>query len=390
MRTLFGIAAILLLLSSPSFAQLVQLTDGASTTPWIAVGATESAVVWHQGQQRVNAAVLDRSGSVMTPPFDVGPMGVPMSPVVAAAGDTFLAVWPDVDASGSSNIRAAVFDRTGVRQPPFTLATTARGDIAAGGSATRFFVAWFDGSASYGAWVNTAGVVESTFKIIDRAAVTDVVVAGDTAVVSWSDSFDDASGVPRLAAGVTAVAGTTVLASRTIATMPGQGGFGSPYLYNVSIASNGTGYCVAWHSGRSGREDVVEGTRLLPDLTPLDVDPSQADGHHAGATSIQSDYTSPQKRLIRVSSAGERYFVSWIQTNPITDMIKGRYIESSGAPSGYVSFPQPRPLSAPYETVVTGMTTLLQNGTPMSVWEMTSGRLFVRVVGGPRLRPVRR
>jgi hypothetical protein len=391
MRTRLTLLTILLLTSLTASSQTVQLSDGGSARPWLAVGVTQVAVVWQQDQNRIQAAILDTLGNVVKPAFDVGSApAAPVPPRASAVGDTFLVVWQDITSARDMNVRAAVIDRSGVLQPAFTIASTTSDltEMAVVSDGTRYLVLWCDGTVSHAAWVNTTGVVESPFDVIANAFVTDAAAQNGTAVAVW---YRIQLSTTTLDVGLTTLVGGASVASRVIASMPSQAGFGTPYLSDPAIAFNATGYYVAWHSGRTGRQDNIEGTRLTADLAPLDVIPSNSNGYQAGGTIVEGDYANGHKNQVHVSAVGDRFLLSWVHDVPVNDKLQSRYVDSDGKPSTYISFPVVLVPVPPYDSMGTGTTTVLPNGSPIATYTFGSGRLFVRYVGGgPRARVVRR
>jgi hypothetical protein len=385
MRTRLTLAAILLLMSWPGAAQMIKLADGGASDPRLAVGSNDIAVVWRQDNLSIYAAILDSFGNLVKAPFAIAQeLDGASEPRVAAAGNIFLAVWWSQPFYRSGKLRAAVLDRSGVRQPAFTIASpTHGGGSVVASDGTQYLVFWPDSLTERAAWVNTAGVVGEPFDVVTGASINDAVASNGTAVAVWSR-------VAPNAVGLTNIVGRTASEPHTIASLSQPIAVGA-----ASIAANATGYYLAWESPRSVTEVKIEGTRLTADAAPLDLVAASPDQEAHGTTIDSGTYGIRLNAPLLVSAARDGFFVGWmaqgwIGFNSPSDELRGRYIEADGTPSTAIRFAVPIPTPPAWDRVASGMTIALANGTPIATYASSSGQLFVRYnSGGPRLRAAR-
>jgi hypothetical protein len=378
MRTLpmLGLAFIMTIATVSASSQTIQVSSGNPAFPSIAIGATRIAVVWQEDGQRIDGAVLDFFGNIVTPRFEIGTAADRAMPRVAAIGDEFLVAWYVVTGEMKGDIRSAVFDTSGVMQTPVTLASSVPPTIVVAGGNTRFLVSWFDGRGSRAAWINVGGVVESNFDVIDNAYVTDVAVRPDGALAAWSRN--DASSI---VCGITAISTSKAGGSRQVASMTVNPNGQSGYIDWPAIAWNGSSYFLAWVTSVPGVYKNVEGTRLTLDGTPLDVVAANRTTSQSGGTLIDRDIALKQE--LRVSVVGDRFLVSWGQSS-LNDPAHAHYIDQDGRPSGsFQPIPDPRYIG-PYFS-----TTTLPDGTPVSVCTRNGVVEVDFVRGGQRRRAVR-
>jgi hypothetical protein len=295
---------------------------GGHANPAVSYGAGAFLVVWEDSRlgagTEVFGARVSPAGSVLDPSgvaIMVAP-GEQLAPAVAFGGTAFLVVWEDGQLGGAQ-VRGArvnpmldpspiVLDSDGGRQP----------SIAFDG--TNYLVAW----SGPGFQVSAVRVSPQGYRIGDPAALPlplpydrdqvhgpSVASNGSGFLVAWVQAPHSSGAVLRAAR---VSSGGVVLEASDLAmgTFPSQ----------PSVASDGSNYLVTWSDG-----SAVRGGRVDADGTLLD----------PGGINISADFGYSGA----VSWNGQRYLVVWVALGGSGDTVMAARVTSDGTvqdPDGIV------------------------------------------------------
>jgi hypothetical protein len=258
----------------------------------------------------------------------------PEAPAVAAGSDGFLVVWTEL--FGEQDVRAARLDGDGMLLDPtgITVFTTAQGSnvvdtprVAFNG--TDFLVVWSHGDMLADTRIKAARVA-SDGSVLDDPAIevrglagssgTSPSVASDGTgwLVAWQDDRNAATGDDVYALRIGANGVPLDASAMPISLASGD-------QTDPAVASNGTDYLVAWSDPRGGGDSVLYGARLQGDGTLLD---GPADGDE-GALLIGGG--GGAERFAAVASDGTDYLVVWEdERNATTDLFGARVEAATG------------------------------------------------------------
>jgi MYXO-CTERM domain-containing protein len=300
----------------------VPLPAGARGHPGVAWSGTTHLVVWDtsgsvwdQGADVVGArvapdgTVLDASGAVMSTS-----MGEQRFGAAAWNGTSHLVVWIERGTVYGARVSAeGVF----LDHPGFVIGTGAGGHPAVAARGTEFLVIWLDGTSSVrGARVSADGVVvdPAGLKILDMSTMGDPESEADGYSVA-SNGRDWLVVVPRYTHHYATRGGGHWYTGEVYAARVSGAGENldpqgirvgavansSVFAVQTSVASDGTGYLVAWDDAQLRH---ILASRVV-DGRPLD-----GAGLEIGNASNSARPT--------VAWDGSRYLVVWVETSPPT------------------------------------------------------------------------
>ena len=216
------------------------LPGSKGTTPSIAWGGDAFGVAWSsqdKDEGDIQFALLDTSGELLGQSVVYEGAGISSVPSIAARGGGFVVVWRDSD----GKIRGRNLDGGGAPQgEAFEVGATANIDTrpSVASAVPGTVVAWSDVGQSFLGVLGTSGMTNQ--QTIPNAMFPAVTGAGVTAGVAWSEGATVGfSKVDPKSADMQA-------AVTRNATTPA----------NLSLASDGTRFFVAWEDLRSGEEEV--------------------------------------------------------------------------------------------------------------------------------------
>jgi cysteine-rich repeat protein len=249
-------------------APVIGSAPGVQSAPSMASNGAVSLVVWEDtrsGPTNIWAARISPQGEVLDP------AGIALAeqideqnePRVATNGSSFLVTWNDLrsDVPGVYVARisaaGAVLDRGGVR---VALSQSSESDPAVASDGSDYLVAWRSGAHVAASRVTAAGVVldPGGFQLSTAAAIgaPSLASSGDGYLAVWSEDLGTTASIR----GTRVTAAGTALDPLGIAIATGA----SPQTV-VAVASNGSGYLVAWDD----LQDVLA-TRVTPAGSVLD------------------------------------------------------------------------------------------------------------------------
>ncbi len=221
---------------------------------------------------------------------------------VASNGSGFLVVWSENRSGRGADIFASRVSGSGVVEDPVGLLVSAAAGSQAGASVasngTDYLVTWSDGRAGgtdiYAARVTGGGVVLDPMGLpvtTGKVQLSPSSVASDGAnyLVVWSQG----------AWGASDIYASRVSASGVIEDVDGIAvSTASDDQYSPSVASNGSGYLVAWQDSRGGLSGIYAARVSLQGVV-------------ADASGVLVAQDNGPREDPSVASNGESYLVAW-------------------------------------------------------------------------------
>jgi MYXO-CTERM domain-containing protein len=294
-----------------------QPAPGDQLAPSVASDGTDYLVVWRDrrlGTAHVFGARVSGAGALLDGAgvrISSKPSDVQSAPAVAYDGTGYLVVWTHASSSGSGlDILGARVSRAGqVLDPngiPISTASNSQRDPAVSSSGTGALVVWSDwrggGAAIYGARVSAAGQVLDASGIPISLSATSaqeppaVASNGTGYLVAWADARNSTRDI--YGARVSAAGQVLDASGIPISTEP-TGAQETP-----SVASDGTGYLVVWTDTRNGPSQPS----LNPDIYGARV---SAAGEVLDASGLLISSLARLEGSPRVAAGATGYLVVW-------------------------------------------------------------------------------
>lgn len=286
------------------------------SAPAVAWNGTEYLTVWTPQLGSTQGVRITADGIVRdTTPFVIAESGSG-TPAIASNGTDYLVTW--IQGEGSSNyldISGARISASGTRldATPILISSILGYDPTptAAYDGSHYVVAWDNGSGVVGRRVGSDGTVTDPADVPLTGSIqsTDpalafvpssggfVVYTGQKTVTSDSDIY-----------------ASRVTASFTVATADMLVSIAARAEEKPAIASNGTGYLLAWKDGYVNENIDVRGARVADNGSFLD------------ARSIQLSSDSLDTDSEAVASNGSNYLVAWMERS-----IGGRLVSPDGS-----------------------------------------------------------
>ncbi len=261
----------------------IAVLPGRQSTPKVASNGAGYLVVWQNDETAaalVSGTLVASDGSVADPAgFDVAASG--FRPAVASNGTDYLVAWDEYGGNTDEDIRAARVSDAGAVLDPGGVVVSMEPWLdwqpAVASDGADYLVVWeedaLDLSDVEGARVTAAG------EVMDPGGFA--IASGDEYQFGAAVASDGVGYYvvwEHAGAGATAIRGSAVGASGTVATPDGKVLCTSTDPQRQpSVGSDGTGYAALWKDFRSGTAEIY-GTWLTPQggvLTPaaVEVDP---------------------------------------------------------------------------------------------------------------------
>jgi len=377
---------VLLLLASTTLLADDVLISDRGLRPLVVAADKRIAVSWFDDDlSQMHVVVLDGQGAMLQT------MTVPVPSIMhglcgVSNGRQFLFAWIEADDSGARLEGVLLADDAAPRR--FTISDTVEVTYqgtahfpvvlppAVGWDGERFVAFWRDRTeTAFAAEIREDGTIAASYSLTGVGAVSSATADGDGMAVVWNENTGTTLRI-RFAQ----IHDGEVALTRTIAEKPFNPGFGTPYYLPPTIAWNSEFYCVAWLSGRSGREETLESTRVSRFGTPLDT-------VNGRGTVVATDFGS-NKSAQMPFPYGSGFVLTWRRISPVSAPLAGVRIRPDGAIEGPMALLQWSALSQGLVNATT--VAMLGDGRLVIVYTTFTNQLWLRIVNPfPRRRAAR-
>jgi len=300
-----------------------QTVTSTGVTPAVASNASVFLLVWSDGAD-IQGSRIDATGTILDTIAISTASGVQSQPQVASNGSDFLVTWTD-GRNADTDIYAARVTGAGAVEDPNGIAiyTGTRVQewphVASNGS--DYLVAWHDANVDnydvYASRVTAAGVVEDNLAIAatgTREWYPSVGSLGGSYLVTWDEFRDNVQGD---------LYGRFVAAT---GTMSAAGGFlisGAPVQQmDAAIATNGSGYVVAWDDTRSTTSYDIYAAHV------------GSDGSVAEPNGLPISTEADHQLFPAMASNGYDFFLAWEDDRGNSKNIYGNLLSGSTVSAG--------------------------------------------------------